>query len=246
MGYVRYGRGPLVTHKLYPPRRGNCWLPTPAIDSYLQLAYAIGCEPESPHLELATLPADERAADELWRRHELPPGDRVVVLNSGGAYGNAKLWPSEYFAQLARRIATEQDLAVLIACGPAERAMAEQIVARADHKRVVSVADKPISIGLSKACIRRSRLLVSTDSGPRFFAVAFGVPVVSLFGPTDVNWTRTHYPLETCLQHAVPCGPCGRRTCPLGHHDCMRSLSVDRVYAAVLAQLAGSREKQAA
>ena len=104
MGYVRNGRGPLLTHKLYNPRRGFRRLPTSAIDEYLSLAYAMGCELESPRLELATLPADETAADAVWNKHNLPTGDQVVVLNSGGAYGAAKLWPSEYFAQLARRI----------------------------------------------------------------------------------------------------------------------------------------------
>jgi heptosyltransferase-2 len=246
VGYVRYGRGPLLTHKLYHARQGRRWLPMPAIDSYLQLAYALGCELESPRLELATLPADEAAADAVWRQWNLPPGERVVVLNSGGAYGAAKLWPTEYFAELARRIATEHDLAVLVTCGPAERTVAREIVQRANHRRVVSFADHPISIGLSKACIRRSRLLVSTDSGPRFFAVAFNVPVVTLFGPTHIDWTRTHYAREICLQHAVPCGPCARRTCPLGHHECMRLLSIERVYAAVLEQLAAGRNVQAA
>lgn len=241
IGYVRYGRGALLTHKLYHPRHALRWLPTPAIDTYLQLAYALGCEWESPRLELSTLPADEEAADAVWKRWDLPPGEQVVVLNSGGAYGAAKLWPSEYFAQLARRIATAQGLAVLVTCGPVERPIAERIVELAAHPRVVSFADKPISIGLSKACIRRSRLLVSTDSGPRFFGVAFNVPVISLFGPTHVGWTRTHYAREICLQQNVPCGPCSRRACPLGHHDCMRSLSVERVYAAVLEQLGAER-----
>ncbi|HEV3138726.1 MAG TPA: glycosyltransferase family 9 protein, partial [Pirellulales bacterium] len=63
VGYVRYGRSPLLTHKLYPPRHGRKYLPTPAIDAYLQLASGAGCEWESPRLELATLPADEAAAD---------------------------------------------------------------------------------------------------------------------------------------------------------------------------------------
>jgi heptosyltransferase-2 len=94
--------------------------------------------------------------------------------------------------------------------------------------------------------MRRSRLLVSTDSGPRFFGIAFGLPVVTLFGPTHVEWTRTNYDREVCLQHAVPCGPCGRRGCPLGHHDCMRKLTVERVYAAVLAQLERHRHASAA
>ena len=106
VGYVRYGRGPLLTHKLYFPRHGRKYRPTPALDAYLQLAYAMGCERESPHIELATLSADEAAADMVWKKWNLPAGDRVVVLNSGGAYGAAKLWPGEYFAQLARKLAT--------------------------------------------------------------------------------------------------------------------------------------------
>ena len=51
---------------------------------------------------------------------------------------------------------------------------------------------------------------------------------------------------EICLHHAVPCGPCGKRTCPLGHHDCMRLLSVERVYATVLEQLDRQRTIRAA
>lgn len=246
IGYARYGRSALLTHRLFYPRVGWRWLPTPAIDSYLQLANALGCESESPRIELATLPADEEAADTVWKHWDLPPGDQVVVLNSGGAYGAAKLWPGEYFAELARRIAVEQGLAVLVTCGPAERALARQIVAQACHPRVVSLADETPSIGLTKACVRRSRLMVSTDSGPRFFAVAFDVPLVTLFGPTHVDWSRTHYPREVTLQHAVPCGPCGQRVCPFAHHDCMRLLSVDRVYRAVLAQLAIERKAAAA
>jgi heptosyltransferase-2 len=246
VGYARNGRGPLLTHKLYCPRVGRRRLPSPVIDSYLQLAYALGCEPQSHRLQLATLEADEAAADAVWNKWNLPSGDQVVMLNSGGAYGASKLWPAEYFAQLARRIATTKGLAVLVSCGPRERDIARAIVGAAHHPRVVSLADEAISIGLTKACIRRSRLLVTTDSGPRFFAVAFGVPVVSLFGPTDPAWTRTHFERETCLHHVVRCGPCNRRTCPLEHHDCMRLLTVDRVLAAVAAHLTDGRAAQAA
>jgi len=246
VGYVRNGRGPLLTHKLYNPRRGFHRLPMSTIDEYLSLAYAMGCELESPRLELATLPADETAADAVWHKLNLPSGDQVVVLNSGGAYGAAKIWPSEYFAQLARRIVDEQGLSVLVLCGPAERIMAREIIKLADHPRVTGLPDEELSVGLSKACVRRSRLLVTTDSGPRFFAVAFDVPVISLFGPTPIAATRTHYDREICLHHAVPCGPCGKRTCPLKHHDCMRLLGVERVYAAVLEQLNRQRTIRAA
>jgi heptosyltransferase-2 len=87
---------------------------------------------------------------------------------------------------------------------------------------------------------------VTTDSGPRFFGIAFGRPVISLFGPTNAAWTRTHYDRETCLSHPLACSPCGQRECPLVHHDCMRLLDADRVYRHVLEQLDADRGAQAA
>jgi heptosyltransferase II len=245
IGYVRYGRGPLLTTKLYHPRKGREWLPTPGIDAYLQLAYAMGCEWESPQMEVATTDQDERAADAIWQKYQLPAGQQVVVLNSGGAFGAAKLWPTEYFGELAGRIARERGLAVLVNCGPSEKGIATEIAHLANHPRVVSLATEEVPIGLTKACIRRSRLLVTTDSGPRFFGVAFGVPTISLFGPTHIAWSRTHAGHEICLSKPVPCGPCMKRVCPLSHHRCMRDLTVAEVLAAVDRQIAASHRAAA-
>jgi heptosyltransferase-2 len=200
---------------------------------------------ESPRLELATVPADESAADVTWKRLALPAGRHVVALNSSGAFGSAKLWPNGYFAELARKIVCATDNSVLVLCGPSEREIARDIVAAADHPRVVGLADEQLSLGLTKACVRRCRLLVTTDSGPRHFAPAFDVPVVTLFGPTHIAWSETHYARATHLQHRVDCGPCQQRVCPLGHHRCMRDLGVDEVFRAVHAQL-DDREAHAA
>lgn len=233
VGYARYKRGPLLTRKLYPPCSNGTLTPYPTLDYYLRLAYAVGCPEESPKLELATTARDEMAADNAWEDLGLCRDGRVVTFNSSGAFGEAKLWPDEYFSELAGRVATDLDHDVLILCGPAERFRAAAIARGAAHRRVVSLADQQVSIGLSKACVRRSRLLVTTDSGPRHFAAAFGVPVISLFGPTHIAWTDTHFEKERCLQIAVECGPCQQRTCPLGHHKCMRDLTVDQVYGDV-------------
>lgn len=233
LGYVRGGRGLLLNRKLYPPRQDGRLKPVSALDYFLELAYAAGCATASRKLELATLPADELAADRVWSKFRLPGAGRVVVLNSGGAFGAAKLWPTPYFASLARRLATDDRRHVLVLCGPQERTLAAEIVRGAAHPRVQSLADEPLSIGLSKACVRRAAAMVTTDSGPRHFAAAFGVPVVTLFGPTHIGLSENYHPQAIHLQHELECIPCQRRTCPLGHHRCMRDLSIDEVYRAV-------------
>ncbi|HEY4311952.1 MAG TPA: lipopolysaccharide heptosyltransferase II [Pirellulales bacterium] len=243
VGYARDVRALFLTHKLYAPMAGGEYAPQSTLDAYLQIAYALGCPKESPRIELATTEADERAADDVWRRLDIPTDKPLVLLNSGAAFGASKLWPTEYFGQLARRIADQWNYPVLALCGPKEREIARKITAVADHPNVISLADArlgddyPLPIGLSKACVRRASLMVTTDSGPRHFAPAFDVPVITLFGPTHISLSETHFAKAIHLQHKVPCGPCMQQVCPLAHQECMRDLTVDRVYEAVCAQL---------
>jgi heptosyltransferase-2 len=249
IGHVGDARAWLLTTRLVPPRAASGEPPIPTIQNYLSLAEAVGCPREAGRLELATTEADEHAADAAWRHLGLPHGNDVVILNSGGAYGAAKHWPVEHFADLARRIVSRRGerLTVLVNCGPAEREIARQIEARAADPRVVSLARiDQLPIGLTKACIRRARMLVTTDSGPRFLAIAFGKPVVTLFGPTDPAATATGYEQESSLSLSLDCQPCIARTCPLVHHRCMRDLPVERVYAAVENHLDGNVNEQAA
>jgi heptosyltransferase II len=138
-------------------------------------------------------------------------------------------------------VVTRLDHDVLVLCGPSERHIAAEIVRQAAHPRVASLAEESLSIGLSKACIRRSRLLVTTDSGPRHFAVAFGVPLVGLYGPTIPIWGENPTSREVALRQVLDCSDCRQRTCPLGHHRCMQDLSPDKVYRAVAAELGVQR-----
>ena len=145
-------------------------------------------------MELFTTPADEAAASQVWSDLGLDQFPEVIGLNSSGAFGAAKLWPAEHFANLARTLVDRRGSGVLVVCGPNERATAREIVRLAERPQVMSLADRPVSLGLTKACVRRLDLFVTTDSGPRHFAAAFDRPVVSLFGPTFIEWTETYFP----------------------------------------------------
>ena len=247
VGYARYGRTILLTNALDPPREGRKLKPISAIDYYLGLAHAVGCPVESPQMELATSAEDEAVTDHVWKQLGLNQQRAVITFNTGGAYGAAKHWPTENYVGLARRIVeSHPDVAVLIICGPAEKETAAWIAQEVDHERVHSMADQDLSLGVAKACVKRSQLLVTTDSGPRHFAPAFNVPVITLFGPIDARWSDSHHPRAINLSHPVDCGPCGKRVCPLGHHRCMRGLTVDHVYHAVQQQLAQIPRRHAA
>ncbi|MFN0050700.1 MAG: lipopolysaccharide heptosyltransferase II [Planctomycetales bacterium] len=232
VGFERNGRGWLLTDRVVPRSRHE---PHPVLDEYLRLAEQFGCRQLSRSMELATTPEDERRWAEFWRKQ--PGGSATqqgyVCLNPGGAFGSAKHWPVASFAELAARIGAEWNKRVLVLCGPAERETARAIATQAGHRSVVSLADEPPSIGLTKAAVRHADLLVTTDSGPRHFAPPFGVPVVTLFGPTHIAWSETSYDRGLHLQIPVDCGPCQQRVCHLKHHRCMRDLSVDWVFKAV-------------
>jgi heptosyltransferase-2 len=238
VGFVRHGRGLLLTDRLhFSLDAAGRRVPTPIVESYLKLAHRLGCPVDSVKTELATTADDEAEADSAFSELGLPPGERVVCLNTGGAFGPAKSWPSTHFAELARRLVGELGVAVLVLCGPDERSLAREIAAAAGHPRVVSLANRSLSIGLTKACVRRSALLITTDSGPRHFAAAFNTPVITLFGPTHVNWTRTYHPMAWNVLLPVPCGPCQRPVCPEVHHRCMRELTPAAVFRVALRAL---------
>jgi heptosyltransferase-2 len=76
--------------------------------------------------------------------------------------------------------------------------------------------------------------MVTTDSGPRHLAAAFGVPTITLFGPTDPRWSDNYQAAAMHLQRDLPCIPCGQRVCPLQHHRCMRELTEEQVLTAAL------------
>jgi heptosyltransferase-2 len=241
IGYNRYARGRLLTDRLEPIRdqRGRP-LPSPLIDAYNRLAERAGCPPPGRRMELFTTPRDEEAADAVWRQAGFADYPEVIVLNSGAAFGSAKFWPAEYFVELARALADRRGSGVLVLCGPAERALARRIAQAADRPGVHALSDHPLSLGLSKACVRRGDLLVTTDSGPRHFAAAFDRPVITLFGPTHIAWTETYHPRAVHLQKPVPCGPCQRRVCPLDHR-CMKELTPAEVFEAAARLLVRQR-----
>ena len=244
VGFARHGRRWLLTDPLAAPRAVSrkpglaSWFrvePASPAGHAMDLAVRIGAARQPLTLELATTPADESLANDVMGR--LFPAAQsgaigpLIVFNDNGAYGPSKSWGADRFAALSK-LAIERlpGARVLVHCGPGDRDEARGIVRAANHPAVQSLADEPtLPFGLSKALLRRADVLVTTDSGPRHIAAAFGTPTVVLLGPMDPRLSRSDQRHLVEMRLDLPCSPCGRRVCPLQHHDCMRLLTVDDV-----------------
>ncbi|MCG8406549.1 MAG: lipopolysaccharide heptosyltransferase II [Phycisphaerales bacterium] len=226
VGYARDARGWLLTDRLRPLRQGRRFVPVPALDYYNDLARYLGCEEVEDRLALATSMEDESSIDK--RLGSLDPEQPLVVLNPGANYGSGKCWPAEKYAALADAVVSRYGARVVASLGPKERAIADRLQAAANRPIEVYV-DPPLGLGPLRALIRRCHLLVTNDTGPRHFAAAFDVPVVTIFGSSDPAWTETRFGKERVVKLDLDCQPCMARVCPLGHHDCMQKLEPDLV-----------------
>ena len=233
IGYHRDGRGCLLTDKVQPGRRPDGgFAVTPAIDYYLGLARALGCEQTDRRMELAVDPDDLRRADAMLGEADGP----VVVLNPGAAFGASKMYPPDRFAAVADGLVGRWAARVVISVAPGERAIGERVAAAMEAEAVVNLAETPAALGLVKALIARSALLITNDTGPRHIAAALGAAVVTIFGSTDPNRTVIYYDRERIVSASVACAPCQRKRCPLEagpeHHQCMLAISPEMVLAA--------------
>lgn len=238
IGFDRDGRGWLLTDRLpVRNRRNGRFIPMPLVEYLADLAEAIGCERPGDRLELFTTPDCDESVEA--RLASLGIADRrpLVVISPGAKYGAAKCWLPERFAAVADRLIEVEDAAIIVTCGPGEEPIARQIGSAMRRKGFV--LDTPrLSLGELKSLVQRSDLLLCNDAGPRHFAKAFDVPVVTVFGPTHPEWTATGYEAERIVRIDLACGPCQERICPLGHVECMTGVTVAAVHDASQALLA--------
>jgi heptosyltransferase-2 len=225
-GYRTDWRRPLLTRAIEPP------VDVHQVEYYRYLTSALGLLDPSPfsgqpHLELS----EELRANGL---NELKgagwDGTRpLVALAPGAAYGSAKRWPPESFAQLASALARDGIQSVMVG-GRADLPVARQIEATLDGDVVLNLmgTDLPMLAGILSVC----RALVSNDSGAMHLGAALGIRVTAVFGPTNERLTRPAGDGHVVLTNPVWCRPCMMRECPIDHR-CMRGVGVDRVIGAV-------------
>jgi heptosyltransferase II len=183
----------------------------------------------APPVSLGLTREDRLAADRWLAERGLGPG--FIALAPGSIWGT-KRWT--YYPALAA--AVEGPIVVL--GGGEDTALAAEIQVAAPGR--AHSAAGTVSLRLAAALLEQAAVLVTNDSAPLHLATATGTPVVGIFGPTVPAFGfGPRGQRDLVVEHdGLSCRPCsshGPRVCPLGHHRCMRELSVERVRAAVAA-----------
>jgi heptosyltransferase-2 len=178
------------------------------------------------------LPELKVTADELtaWRKQRgLDAEQRPVIALAPGAVGPSKRWPKESYAALARRLLAD-GFAVWILGGPGEKALAVDIVGDSQARDLTGTDLRDAILALAGAAAA-----ISNDSGLLHVAAALGTPSIGIFGPTSPwHWAPLN-PLAATIETAsgLPCRPCHKPVCRLGHHHCMTEITPDQVFSAV-------------
>ncbi len=239
IGYERDGRGVLLTR---PVPFNDDDRKLHHIEYYLNLLRAFGIQAEYslPWIHLST--EERMAARNILDRIGRP----VLGINPGAAYGSAKRWLPQRFAEVAgwfmkdskgsvlifggtKEIDATQEIERLVLTGQGGRGGSDQLP---PQRHLMNMAGQT-SLRELIALISECDVFLSNDSGPMHIAYAVGTPVVALFGSTDPNLTGPAGRGNVVLKSVLPCSPCFERTCREKDMRCMYDIASDDVFLAV-------------
>lgn len=240
-GYLTDGRAIFLSDPVAVPSPNSL---THQVEYYWNLLIPLGLSgaPPSPHLTVS--PEEEREVDERLASSGVDPSDLIIGINPGSTYGSAKRWLPDRFAEVAQRLAEHLSkaermrTAVVVLGAKGEESLGKDIAAHIQGRSVI--LSGTTTIRELMAVTKRCRLLLTNDTGPMHIAVACGVPVVAVFGPTDWRTTAPYGQAQFIVREPVECAPCLLRECPIDHR-CMTRVPADRVYDTAVQQMQADR-----
>jgi len=154
----------------------------------------------------------------------------VIGIMPGAEYGPAKCWPAANFAKLAASL-NDKGIDVWIFGSEKERGIGDKIIATAPKTRNLCgqtrLEDVIDLMALTWA-------VVSNDSGLMHIACASGTGVIGIYGSSDPDYTPPLSEKAKMIYLGLECSPCFKRTCPLGHTNCLNKISAEDVEAILL------------
>lgn len=227
VGYIKEGRGGLLTHKLQ--------LPTTVIhrlEHNARLGDLIGVNARGilPQIYLA----DEEAqrSQDLLKHLGLVAGGYVVMVV--GSISPTRRWFHDRFAEVVKRIAVELKLTVIIVGGPDDVEAGESVM-HLSGGLARNLAGRT-SLRETIWLMRSAAAMITNDTGPMHVASAIGIPTITWYGAANEDEIAPPSANTTILNARVPCSPCVKETCANGL-ICLKGITPDMVMQTLKAKL---------
>ena len=228
-GELRYG---LINVSLENPSKVNR---PPMVEHYLALTKLLQDGDEN---SLDTLTPTLNVATQAKQSVEQHLASTNINTNSlfvfcpGAEYGPTKRWPTAHFARLAKNLVAEHASAqVILLGGKGDHALAQEIQTQAHIPANLHNWCGSTSLDEAIALISMAKAVVSNDSGLMHIAAALKIPQVAIFGSSDPAHTPPLSNKAKVLWLNLPCSPCHKKICPLGHLQCLNDILPEQVLA---------------
>ena len=159
---------------------------------------------------------------------------KIIIIGPGAGHFT-KRWPIEYFKELIDRLYKNNAFTTIILGNSNEH---EEFNSLIINNNIFNFAGR-LSLLESAALIKRSKCVVSNDSGLMHLATAVKVPVIAIFGSTVKElgffpYRSQNFVFENKELKCRPCSHLGKNKCPKGHFKCMLSITPESVYKKVM------------
>ncbi|MGQ9561776.1 MAG: glycosyltransferase family 9 protein [Candidatus Oleimicrobiaceae bacterium] len=201
--------------------------PKSAIEFHLQALQPLGVPTAGLDTRLATSPDEDAWAEAFLREKGLVLSRPLAVVHPGASWP-AKRWLPERFSELARRMAAELGMQVLLTQGPGE----EKLVTGIAQQAPGAVVCGTLPIRSVMAIIKRCQVLVANDCGILHLGPALGRPTVGIFGPGEPEIWFPYAPEagHRVVHKELACSRCHRDFCE--KLICMEAIQVEEVLEA--------------
>lgn len=235
LGYDTDARKMLLTH---PVHRYPFLKRLHQIEYYLEILKGVRLAANPAEMEIFISDAEKRQAVLRIRTSGCSEKSCVIGINPGAAYGTAKRWFADRFAELCSRLKSIPDVCFLIFGGPGEEELGKHI-AESVGDNCINLCGKT-SLRQAISLIDQCRLFITNDSGLMHVAAALHIRQIAIFGSTDHTTTSPRSHLSHIVRMPVACSPCMKPDCPTDHR-CMDAVTVDHVLGLALELLSGGR-----
>lgn len=177
----------------------------------------------------------EKRINKILTENKIFEHERLVILHLGAKDGyQTRFWPTANWLKLLEYLINKYKSKIVFIGGPDDLGETGKLMMLARDK-IVNLVNK-LSIKEMTALINRSKLFISTNSGPMWIAAALGKPQIVLCGPSSYQWepaNKKAIVIRKIINRKGCNPPCDKKECEYKDNLCMKKISIEEVKTAV-------------